>query len=700
MSAGGLSSTDKGNAEVIGGMAGEFYLENGRRYNASGPEYMLEPHVALEIFHALVADANVSLFSRAPVAAVAKNGARVTALTTVDGRVFEADVFIEADYEGDLMARAGVSYVIGREGIAEYNESLNGVRVANEGHEFSVAVDPFAAGGTRELLPMVNRFDPLQSVPGRADKKVQSYNFRLCVTTNPANKVPFPKPAGYDPAYWELARRYFTDPRIVPCVRAPSGNVAGCGKAPEGGVVYSAGRKDHRGADLNNGGPISTDFVGGSWLYPDANYTQREAIVAAHKLYTQSFLWFMSTDPALNASIRTAFQRFGLCADEFQETGHWPPNLYVRAARRLVGGSVFTQNTPASRRQWGNLSIGCGSYNFDSHTAERVACPNTKACGLGPKGVGVAASYAWMEGDVETGPGVYDIPMWVLLPKEDEASNLLVVASPSASHIGMSTLRMEPQFMIMGQSAGVLAALALRTVLPQGKPVHEVDTAALHRALLQGGQLMNEACAMPGPPGPPAPHAAEYTVAGAGTASCNGVYRFDPSRHRDHGTAFYTKDSGHQIYRSGGVWRIAHGLAPPDFLWYTARAGGRGPPIAGWQAAGPGRPGKGMAPAPTLANTTLEQGTTIASKHDDAIGATSRLVDKKDSVVKTGDEEPPKTTEDEDDATVIISRRFAPPPLHPSEKDTKLAQKLGQLQLFIAVSPQECMGQLASSRPT
>jgi len=256
--------------------------------------------------------------------------------------------------------------------------------------------------------------------------------------------------------------------------------------------------KDHRGADLNNGGPISTDFVGESWTYPDANYTERAKIVDAHKLYTQSFLWFMSTDPALNQSIRTAFQKFGLCKDEFTETDNWPPNLYVRAARRLLGAAVFNQNTPSLNRSWGNESIGCGSYNFDSHTAERIACPNATACRLGPagdddapaapvaapvlllllyllplfmllvltprpKGIALSTGYAWMEGDVETGPGVYDIPMWVLLPRASEATNLLVVASPSASHIGMSTLRME---VLLAALVLFLLVLVLFVLLP------------------------------------------------------------------------------------------------------------------------------------------------------------------------------------------------------------------------------------------
>jgi hypothetical protein len=605
MSAGGLSSTDVGNSQVIGGMAHEFYVDNGKHYNMSEPEYMLEPHVALNVFHNLIDRANVSLFSSARVATVKKMGTRLKSLVTTDGRIFSAGVFIEADYEGDLMARADISYAVGREGVAKYNESLNGVRLGNKGHEFSVMVDPFVNGSKRDVLPMVNPFD--FSVPGQADKKVQAYNFRLCVTTDAANKIPFSKPVGYDPHYWELARRYFTIPEISRCVRAPSGNVAGCQRnengewyQPEGddaGEQYSAGLRDHRGADLNNGGPISTDFVGGSWRYPEANYSEREKIVEAHKLYTQSFLWFMSTDPALNISIRRNFQKFGLCADEFNETHNWPPDLYVRAARRMVGRQVFTQNTPRLNRSWGNESIGCGSYNFDSHTAERIACPNASTCGLGPAGIDPTVGYAWMEGDVETGPGVYDIPMYVLLPKRGEATNMLVVATPSASHIGMSTLRMEPQFMIMGQSAGVIAALALQTVLLQGEAIHDVDRVVLHQRLLDTKQLMNEDCKVPSPAPPPAPHAARYIVSGAGTASCNGVYMFDPTNHRDRGTAFYSKSSGgHQIYRSGGVWRIAHGLKVPNFLWYTSSVtGGISPPSNGWEVAG-----KGMTPTPTV----------------------------------------------------------------------------------------------------
>jgi len=217
----------------------------------------LEPHVALAIFTDMLSGANVTVFRNAQADTVTiaanKESPVLQSVQTTDGRRFAARVFIDASYEGDLMARAGVDYRVGRESRQEYDESLNGYRLSNQGHEFSVAVDPYGADGS--LLPMLMSFNA-SLVAGQADDRVQSYNFRLCVTQEPSNRVPFIKPAGYDPAYWELARRYFTDPKIAPRVAAPCGNVAGyCGGS-------SANPKKH---DLNNGGPISTDYVGGSW---------------------------------------------------------------------------------------------------------------------------------------------------------------------------------------------------------------------------------------------------------------------------------------------------------------------------------------------------------------------------------------------------------------------------------------------------
>lgn len=234
MTTGGLSATDVGSKQVIGGMALELYRENGRRYGMVGPQFNWEPHVALELLHRMIQEAQVTLVENAQVEAVAKEGAKLTGLTTVDGRSFTARVFISADYEGDLMPRAGVSWTHGREGRDMYNESLAGYRLANQGHEFSVAINPYLSNASRELLPMLTPWNPPADDPlkaeGKGDNRTQAYNFRLCVTTNKTNLVPFTKPDGYDPTYWELARRYFTHPLIAPKVHAPCGNVASyCG---------------------------------------------------------------------------------------------------------------------------------------------------------------------------------------------------------------------------------------------------------------------------------------------------------------------------------------------------------------------------------------------------------------------------------------------------------------------------------------
>jgi hypothetical protein len=204
----------------------------------------------------------------------------------------------------------------------------------------------------------------------------------------------------------------------------------------------------------------------------------------------------MSNDAGLNETVRARFQQWGLCKDEFVETGHFPPQLYVRSVLRVVGSQIFTQNTPAEQRLWGNQSIGCGCYNFDAHHAERQACHNRTEClGYGPAGAAAGAPFAWNEGDVEIAPGVYDIPLWAILPKPSDAVNLLVPGTPSASHIGMSTLRMEPQSMIIGHSAGVVAALAVEARSGgDAANVHTINRDSLHAQLLDEGQLMNQAC--------------------------------------------------------------------------------------------------------------------------------------------------------------------------------------------------------------
>lgn len=362
----------------------------------------------------------------------------ISQLALVDGRQVAASVFIEAGYEGDLMARAGVSYIVGREANTTYNESLNGDTGGRSGNQFSSVVNPFDASGAP--LPFVSRGAP--GVPGQADTKVQAYNFRLCLTQNMSNAVAWPRPASYDPQEWELLRRLYNKSgsegrQPSPLALAPTSTqqvgVPSCNNAPV---------PNHK-TDMNNCGAMSSDLIGGSWNYPEATYAERQVIWAQHRDYVQGLLYTLAHDPEIPTSVRSIMAGWGLCADEFPQSNHWPPALYVRAARRLVGDRVFTQNTPRTQGALGNLSVGLGCYNFDSHNAERLACHNASQCyHQGPRAVQPGVPYAWNEGDVQIGPGVYEIPYWVMLPKQSEAANLLVVASPSASHIGMSTLRM------------------------------------------------------------------------------------------------------------------------------------------------------------------------------------------------------------------------------------------------------------------
>eukprot|EP00051_Salpingoeca_urceolata_P005992 m.79717 g.79717 ORF g.79717 m.79717 type:complete len:670 (+) comp14635_c0_seq1:59-2068(+) len=462
LSSGGLGQTDiGGHPDIIGGLAEEFYTRNRQHYGSIAPTpssslasassscrlptagcnqtYNLEPHVALGIFEALLRDAKVEVLYGAQVDKVAKSGQTITSITLTNGTAIKASVFIDASYEGDLLARAGVSYHVGREANTTYNESLAGNTGGRSGNQFTVVVDPYDKDG--QPLPHFYTGDP--GIPGEADKKVQSYNFRLCVTKNVSNQIAFPKPAGYDASEWELLRRYVA--ALGGQYRVPSPNTA-----PVPNSKY----------DMNNGGPVSSDFIGASWDYPEANYSYRQEIWRRHRDYQQGLLWTLTNDPGIPEHVRDEAKAWGLCKDEFPATNGFAAALYVRAARRLVGDNVFTQNSPKTKPP-ANQVIGLGNYNMDSHNAQRIACRSRDACwGRGPHGA--SGAFAWDEGDVQVNPGIYQIPYWVMLPKETETSNLLVVAAPSASHIGMATLRMEPQFMIVGHSAGVAASLAVQ----------------------------------------------------------------------------------------------------------------------------------------------------------------------------------------------------------------------------------------------
>ncbi len=449
MVSGGLGRTDYGNKAVIGGMSREFFERVGAEY---GDEvaWFFEPHVAEQVFRDWLAEAGVDVFFEHRVDTVAKSGTRIAHIQMENGAAFAAKVFIDASYEGDLLPRAGISYTWGREGRDAYGESLAGRREHSKYHQFPHPVSPYDEDGN--LLPLVYGGDP--GKPGEGDKKVQSYNFRLCLTDDKGNQAPFPRPPGYDPKRFEILKRYLA---TVPDL--------------ELGKILSIGRMPKHKTDINNNGPVSTDYIGGSWDYPEADYKRRAEIWEAHKLYTQGFLYFLAHDPSVPASLQAAMNEWGLAKDEFVDTDHWPHQLYIREARRMIGQYVQVQADLQTRRTKPD-SIGMGSYNSDSHHVQRIPTPD-----------GAVVN----EGDMQVPVSPYEIPYRVLVPKADECANLLVAACVSASHVAYSSMRMEPQYMIMGHAAGVAAAMATRGEVPVG----EIDVAQLQARLREQKQTLS-----------------------------------------------------------------------------------------------------------------------------------------------------------------------------------------------------------------
>ena len=458
MATGGLSRTDYGKKEVIGGRALEFYWRVGRKYDiqrfAQDVAWFYEPKVGEQVLREMLQQAGVSVFMRHRLrekTGVEKSGTAVTAIVTEDGTRFNGGIFADCSYEGDLMAQAGVQYTVGRESQSQYGESLAGVRERTPFHQFQVRVSPFDADG--RLLPEVNP-EPL-AAPGSADKKVQAYNFRLILSEDPSNQAPFPKPPGYEPKRYELLGRLL-DATAKKLGRAPRMN----------DVVLIAGIPNHK-ADINNQGAFSTDFIGKSWGYPDGDYRSRARIWRDHTDYTQGFFYFLGHDPRVPASLQQEVNSWGLAKDEFPDTENWPHQLYIREGRRMIGEFVVTQKDLQTDLKKPD-AIGMGSYNSDSHNIQRVAN---------------ADGAAENEGDMQVAVTPYQIPYRVMLPKREQATNLLVPVCFSASHVAYSSLRMEPQYMILGHAAGVAASLAL-----QGrKPVQDISVASLQKELTSQG---------------------------------------------------------------------------------------------------------------------------------------------------------------------------------------------------------------------
>lgn len=450
MASGGLGWTDFGKPEVIGGMSREFFQRVGKKYGDT-VAWHHEPHVAESVFNEMAREAGIKIRLETRMketGGLIKSGAVLTGLISESGDVFQGKVFVDATYEGDLMAKAGVDYTWGREASSQYGESLAGVRARSEKHQFPAGLSPLGSDG--KLLPEISA-GPRGAV-GSGDKKIQAYNFRLCMTDQADNRLPFLKPAGYDPARYALLGRF-----VNAMIAADATGAVGPGTFMKLDLVH--GRK----TDTNNNGGFSTDYIGGSWDYPDAGYAARAEIWKQHILYTQGFFWFLQNDPSIPKAFQDKMAAWGLSKDEFTDNGGWPFQLYVRESRRMLGEYVMTQKDIQTDRAKPE-GIGMGSYNSDSHNVQRVVNDQ-----------GAVEN----EGDVQVAVNPYEIPYRILTPKRAQATNLLVPVCFSASHTSYSTLRMEPQYMILGHAAGVAAHMAAKT----GKPVQEIDVQALRSAL-------------------------------------------------------------------------------------------------------------------------------------------------------------------------------------------------------------------------
>jgi hypothetical protein len=454
MVSGGLSHTDVGKREVIGGDALEFYWRAGNHYGL--PQYLqnfawyVEPKVAEAIFSQMLQEAGVTVLLERRLRekdGVRKEGGTIRAIAMETAEEFPAKIFADATYEGDLMAHAGVSYTWGRESSAQYGEPLAGVRSDTPLHQFLVDLRADGVEATS---------DPGQ--PGAADRKVQAYNFRLIFSHDPSNQVPYPKPLHYDPERFDLLARFLDAMQAI------------LGRPQKMGEVLSIGPIPNQKADINNQGPVSTDYIGKSWDYPNADYQRRTEIWLDHQEYTQGLLYFLAHDPRVPGPLQKEINEWGLAKDEFVDNRHFPNQLYIREARRMVGEYVMTQKdiqTDLTKPD----AIGMGSYNSDSHNVERIRNHD---------------GFLRNEGDMQVPVKPYQIPYRILVPRKSEAENLLVPVCFSASHVAYSTLRMEPQYMILGQAAGVAAALAIQT----GHTVQDIDTKELTRILLRQGAIL------------------------------------------------------------------------------------------------------------------------------------------------------------------------------------------------------------------
>ncbi len=478
LTTGGLGQTDIGNKAAIGGIAREFYQrlrahyqdeaawkwqkretyrDGGQTQSGKGEDTMwtFEPSAALKVMNDLVREAGVEVVYGERLdrkAGVKKEGLRIVSIAMESGRVFRAKMFMDATYEGDLLAAAGGSYTVGREANAQYNETINGVQRKNaRHHQFVAGVDPYVKKGDAAsgLLPTIDAKGP--GAEGAADKRVQAYNFRMCLTDHPENRIPFAKPEGYSELWYELLFRNY--------------------EAGYKGIPWINSSMPNRKTDVNNNQGFSTDFIGQNYDFPEASYTEREKIVARHREYQFGLMWTLANHSRVPESVRKEVSRWGKCKDEFADTDNWQEQLYVREARRMVSDYVMTQQN-CQGRVVAEDAVGLAAYTMDSHNTQRHVD---------------ASGHVRNEGDVQIGGfPPYPISYRSLVPKAAECANLFAPVCLSATHIAYGSIRMEPVFMVLGQSAATAALQAI----DEKVPVQKINYAKLRERLLADKQVL------------------------------------------------------------------------------------------------------------------------------------------------------------------------------------------------------------------
>jgi len=481
MSSSGLGFSDTGKTASIGGLSREFYhriylfyqndpawrWQKRNQFGSRGQGtaaidgdnrtmWVFEPHAAEGVFESLVNEYPIAVYRDQWLdrdGGVKKNRGRIVSIRMLSGQTFAGKMFIDATYEGDLMASAGVDYHVGREANRVYGETWNGIQtgILHHDHYFKKDVDPYIIPGdpASGLLPRISKEPP--GTKGQGDDRIQAYCFRMCLTDHPENRIPFPKPEGYDPGQYELLVRLFD---------------TGWNE-----VFAKFDRIPNDKTDTNNHGPFSTDNIGMNYDYPQASYERRRQIIAEHETYQKGLMYFMANDPRVPEPIRSKMSQWGLAGDEFMDNGNWPYQLYIREARRMVGEYVMTERDCLGKKQTPN-PVGMGSYTMDSHHVQRYVKED---------------GFVQNEGDIGVNPKEpYRIAYGALTPKKGQADNLMVPVCISSSHIAYGSIRMEPVFMILAQSSATAAAMAI----DEGVCVQDVDYAKLRQRLLKDGQIL------------------------------------------------------------------------------------------------------------------------------------------------------------------------------------------------------------------